>query len=173
MDATMTPDEGNEVVIWPSFWREYWRYLLPLQVAFWVSVFVLVGMSLLLTGRFSLNGAETGLAVCQLITLLFSAAVGTIAVQCGRVYLSADGIRPPAGAHTRGPMVYPWGEIVGTHPVEKWYGRWLIVTTARKRFFYLPANVADPQRFLEGVEWFVGPAHPLVFGLRKHLRGWA
>ena len=168
----MTLDDNDEVVIWPSFWREYWRYLLPLQVFFWGSVLICFVISVGMTGRFSLNGTEIALGAFQVVILLFSAAVGTIAVQCNRVYLSAEGVCPPAGAHARGPMGYPWADIVNAELWERWYGRWLMVTTARKRFFYLPANVADPQRFLEGVEWFAGPDHPLLLGLRQPLRGW-
>lgn len=175
----MTPDDTDEVVVWPSFWRAYWQFTLPLQILLVVSVFVGAAVVFVQSGfrfpsGFSLIPPTSvwPMVFIQVATLLFGLILGVFSQLCNRVRLTAEGIRPPSGATLRGRMVYPWETITGAELVERWYGRWLTVTTARNRFFYLPIHVSDPAAFLEGVERFANPGNPLTDALRRHVCGW-
>lgn len=175
----MDLSEQDEVVVWPSFWRAYWLFTLPLQLM--MSAGLVVGVALVfITSGFRFPPgffpipveALTTLGIGQVALLLFGLILGVFSQLCNRVRLTTEGVRPPSGATFRGKMVYPWEAITGAELEERWYGRWLTVTTARGRFFHLPVHVADPAGFLEGVEHFANPGNPLTETLRRHVCGW-
>jgi hypothetical protein len=175
----VTLDEPDEVVVWPSFWRAYWMFTLPLQLVLWVMAAGNMGCVYVLSGFAFPPGffpipvdAFVALGVGQVAILLFGLILGVFSQLCNRVRLTAEGVRPPSGATFRGRMVYPWEAITGAELEERWYGRWLTVTTARGRFFHLPVHVSDPAGFLEGVEHFANPGNPLTDTLRRHVCGW-
>jgi hypothetical protein len=170
----VAPDETGEVVIWPSIWR---AFLIKCFLLWFLTIGIFLGALLLLdpligTGPppFSSTPIEVILTFHGL--WLLTLVAGFYLLACGRVCMTAEGIRAPNVDRLRGRIVYSWNDIKHVELVRKWYGRWLLVTTARKRFFYLEANVTSPAKFIEAVDFFAGSDNVLAVSLKEHLRGW-